>query len=334
MTVRRFGIATKVSFLSKPTAYPEQPPQVDVIETHMSWVFLTDSHVYKLHKPVRTDYLDFSTLALRRLDCEEEVRLNRRLAPDIYLGVVALTLEADGRLALAGTGEVVEWLVKMRRLPHDRMLDVCIARGTVTPADVESFTRILVRFYQQATPEPMAGMAYRQHCNRNVQTNHRILLAADRGLPLAQLERLRDGLLGFIETQTTLLAARALRIIEAHGDLRPEHIGLIRPPVFIDCLEFNRAFRLLDPVEEMAFLALECEYAGAAWIGEQVLDTYYNLSGDRPVPELVAFYKAGRAQLRARLSASHLTDHPPRGSVQKWLNRTRAYLKLAQRYLP
>lgn len=333
MTAQAIDIATKVAFLRRPAVYSERPSQVEVIETHMSWVFLTDSHVYKLHKPVRTDYLDFSSLARRRADCEEEVRLNHRLAPDVYLGTVTLTREPDGGLVLAGRGEVVEWLVKMRRLPHDRMLDACIAQGTVMPAEVDSFTGVLVAFYQQTESEPMSGEAYRQRWCRDVQTNHRVLLAADRGLPVAQLERLRDGLLGFIDTRAVLLAARAGRVIEAHGDLRPEHVCLTEPPVFIDRLEFNRALRLLDPLEELAFLALECEHAGAAWIGERVFDTYQTLSGERPAAELVAFYKAGRAQLRARLSASHLTDHPPRVSTRKWLRKTRDYLELAQCYL-
>ena len=333
MTSQAVDIAAKVAFLRRPAAYAERPSQVEVIETHMSWVFLTDRYVYKLRKPVRTDYLDFSSLARRRADCEEELRLNRRLAPEVYLGLVALNRQADGGLALAGRGEVVEWLVKMRRLPRDRMLDACIAQGTVTPAEVDSFTGALVAFYQQSEPQPMSGEAYRQRWRRDVLTNHSVLLAADRGLPVAQLERLRDALLDFIDTRAALLAERAKRLIEAHGDLRPEHVCLSEPPVFIDRLEFNRALRRLDPVEEVAFLAMECEHAGAAWIGERIFDTYQALSGERPAAGLVAFYKAGRAQLRARLSASHLTDHPPRVSVQKWLRKTRDYLALAQRYL-
>ncbi|MFQ5487091.1 MAG: hypothetical protein ACE5ET_01430 [Gammaproteobacteria bacterium] len=327
-------ITTKVVFLSRPAAYPERPQRVEVIETHMSWVFLNDRHVYKLHKPVRTDYLDFSTLERRRADCEEELRLNRQLAPDIYLGLVALTRESDGGLALAGTGEVVEWLVKMRRLPRERMLDTCITQGTVTPTEVDRLTEVLVAFYRQAPPCPMSGEAYRQRWRRDVQTHHRLLLAAaDRDLPVRQLEHLRDGLLGFVQDRPALLAARAARVVEAHGDLRPEHVCLREPPVFIDRLEFNRDFRLQDPAEELAFLALECEHVGAAWIGERLFATYQRLSDDRVNRELLAFYKAARAQLRARLSASHLTDHPPRGSVQKWLDKTRAYLQLAQRYL-
>jgi len=314
-------------------AYPDQPRQVEVIETHMSWVFLTERHAYKMKKPVRTGYLDFSTLQLRRRDCEEEVRLNRRLAADVYLGVVPLTLEADGGLALQGRGEAVEWLVKMLRLPHEHMLDYRIATGTVEPAEVETFTKVLVAFYQQAEPVAMTAAAYRQRYLRDIEANHRALQAVA-ALPAAQLASIRTALLQWLARSPATLEARAEqdRIIEAHGDLRPEHVCLLDPPVFIDCLEFKREFRLLDPVEELAFLALECESAGAGFIGDIVFQTFCDLTGEQPAADLVAFYKAWRAQLRARLSASHLEDHPPRGTIRKWIDKTRAYLDLADAY--
>ena len=101
-----------------------------MIETHMSWVYLTDRHAYKLKKPVRYDYLDFSTLEARRQNCEDEIRLNRRLAPDVYLAAIPLTVDAEGGLRLDGTGAVVDWLVKMRRLPADQMMDRAITART------------------------------------------------------------------------------------------------------------------------------------------------------------------------------------------------------------
>ncbi len=334
MTNGEPSLHTKISFLREPAHYPEQPSRVEVMETHMSWVFLTDRHVYKLHKPIRTDYLDFSTLEKRRLDCEEEIRLNRRLAPGVYLGVVALTQAADGNLALEGKGKEVEWLVKMRRLPQSRMLDQLILHGEVDPVEVEQLTGVLLDFYRESPPEPMEVEAYRLRFTHEIRLNHQTLLAADRDLPEPWLEQMRDRLLTFLDLHETLLAEGACRVIETHGDLRPEHICLTDPPLFIDRLEFNRTFRLLDPVEELAFLALECELLGAAWIGEQVLESYRKQTGEKPSKTLEAFYRATRAHLRARLSASHLTDHPPRGSAQKWLQKTQAYLELVQHYLP
>ena len=126
----------KVAHLSRPESYPEETAAVEVVQTHMSCVFLTDRHAWKLKKPVRHDFLDFSTLEARRADCEEELRLNRRLARDVYLEIVPLTFTSDGALRLGGDGEVMEWLVKMRRLPAQLMLDHAIRHGNVARHDV------------------------------------------------------------------------------------------------------------------------------------------------------------------------------------------------------
>ena len=318
----------KVAFLRRPDAYPDHPLQVEVVETHMAWVFLTDRLVYKMKKPVRYEFLDFSTLERRRLDCEAEVRLNRRLAPGIYLGTVALTRDADGRLQLGGDGEVVEWLVKMVRLPAERMLDRMIASGNVDADALEDAAGVLADFYARAPKQPLPPEAYRQRYAQGVAGHHRQLAA--HGHEAALAGAVRDGLLAFIARHPRLLEARARedRIVEAHGDLRPEHLCLIEPPVFIDCLEFNRAFRLLDPADELAFLAMECEFEGAALAGDIVFETCTARLHDRPDPVLVHFYKAFRAHLRAALSIAHLGDHP-RGPESKWIAKTRRYLQLA-----
>src|SRR5690606_15445372 len=143
----------KVEFLRRPDTYPEAPASVQAIETHMAWVFLTDTLVYKMRKPVRLPFLDMSSLERRRRCTEDSLRLNRRLAPTVYLDVVPLVLADDGRLRLGGPGRVVEWLEKMQRLPEEKMLDVAIRQGTVTTGDVERAIRVLARFYRDAPPE-------------------------------------------------------------------------------------------------------------------------------------------------------------------------------------
>ena len=133
-------------------AREEASRSASVIETHMSWVFLTDRHAYKLKKPVRYDYLDFSTLEARRQSCEDEIRLNRRLAPDVYLAVVALRADAHGGMHLGGEDTLVDWLVKMRRLPADQMMDCAIEGKSLTRDDVRHVARYLSRFYQGCAP--------------------------------------------------------------------------------------------------------------------------------------------------------------------------------------
>jgi aminoglycoside phosphotransferase family enzyme len=327
-------VDAKVAFLRNPEAYPARPAAVEVIETHMSWVFLNDAFVYKLKKPVRYPFLDFSTLEARRLDCEREVQLNRRLAADVYYGVVPLVLRVDGILQLDGTGPVVDWLVKMRRLPAHRMLDAAIASKTVSDADILGLGRILTGFYRRSSPVAMRAFDYRKRFEDGIRANQEELAKPQFKLDLPQVEHLARAQLAFIGERSALLEMRARenRIIDAHGDLRPEHICLTPDPVIIDCLEFNREYRLLDPVDELAYLAMECERLGAAAVGDQVLRKYLAAANDDPPAALIWFYKAFRACLRAKIAIWHIADHQVR-DTDKWRQRAADYLELAVSYV-
>ncbi len=327
------SLESKVAFLCQPEHHPERTAHVELVQTHMSWVFLTDRRVYKLKKPVRYPFLDFSTLEARRRDCLEEVRLNRRLAPDVYLGVVALTLQDGQALALGGSGVPVEWLVEMRRLPRALMLDQAIAAGRVSEADVERFMRVLAAFYRSATPEPIDAQDYRERFEREIRQNYEVLSDPKYGLPRDTLQRITAAEHAFLAGGKCPLERRAEagRIIEAHGDLRPEHVCLCDPPVVIDCLEFNRRFRIMDPADELAYLVMECEHLGAGFVGDWVFLGYHAQTGDRPDRRLVDFYKVYRASLRARLAILHLEDHDQRDR-DDWIARAKRYLELAARH--
>lgn len=327
-------VDTKVAFLRCADAYPPRPAAVEVIETHMSWVFLADAFVYKLKKPVRHSFLDFSTMAARQLNCEREVQLNRRLAADVYCGIVPLVMRGDGRLQLDGEGQVVDWLVKMRRLPAQRMLDAAIRCNTVSSDDIERLGRVLTGFYRRSAPVAVSAYDYRRGFGDGIRATQAELAQPQFDLPVAQLERLARMQLAFIDARGAVLELRARenRIIDAHGDLRPEHICLAPEPVIIDCLEFKREYRLLDPVDELAYLAMECERLGAAPIGDQVLRQHLAATGDAPPAALIWFYKAFRACLRAKIAIWHLADHQVR-DPDKWHRRALDYLELADAYV-
>lgn len=325
------GLARKRAFLSDPGSYPEGTSTVAVVETHMALVFLTDASAYKLKKPVRYDYLDFRALGQRRRMCLEEVRLNRRLAPDVYRGVIALTDEGAGRLRLGGSGPVVDWLIAMRRLPADRMLDAAIAADSVSPTAIVAVAHLLAGFYRRARVDPVTPAAYRDRLARTLSRD-----VGELASDPACAGPARDAaaaLRAFLERDAGLVAARAEagRIVEGHGDLRPEHVCLTDPPVIIDCLEFEPAFRLVDPADELAFLALECELAGALSVGERCLAETCAKLDDCPAPILIDFYRGCRALLRARLAWLHLGDVPPAAEA-RWRERTRRYLAAAVRY--
>lgn len=321
-------IEDKVSFLRRGDSYPTNRGDVEVVETHLSWVFLTATRVYKMKKPVCRGFVDLGTLARRRRNCAEEVRLNRRLAPDVYLGVVALTA-TDSGLALGGPGRAVEWLVEMRRLARHRMLDTAIRTRTVERAQIDAVGRLLGAFYRGTPPFPIAPADYLARARRWMEESLHVVEAADL-LDGACAARTGRALREYVRQAGDGLAARAAtrRIVEGHGDLRPEHVHLSDPPIIIDCLEFNRDFRMLDPVEEIAYLGLECEVLGAGWIGRAVLERYASISGDRPPAALVAFYTAARALLRAKLCVWRLADCAPERRPH-WSERARRYLALA-----
>lgn len=328
-SMREPSLAEKVAALKTCHVYPERPAAVEWTETHMSWVFLTDTHVYKLKKPVRYEYLDFSTPDLRRFNCEEEVRLNRRLAPDVYLGVVPLTLGPGGEPEIGGGGPVLDWLVWMRRLPADRMLDAAIAAGTLRSEEVAQLAGLLGGFYAAARPVDVSPEAYRARFEQEIALNRRELPLY--GLAPAEIEALLTHQMRFLRDERSLLEQRTRRIVEGHGDLRPEHVHLGPPVTIIDCLEFNRELRLVDPVDEIGYLALECERLGAPAIGEQVLAAYVAKTGDEPPDPLRRFYMSFRACVRARLAIWHLRDEivSDRG---KWIERARDYLRHGLRH--
>lgn len=322
-----------VAFLRRPEAYPGPPAEVTVVETHMSWVFLAGEHVYKLKKAVRHEGLDFSTPERRRFNCLEEVRLNEALAPGVYLGVVTLTREPGGGLAIGGQGTPVECLVHMRRLPSGRDLEAIIRAGR-TQADeheIRKAARHLARFYKAAPPEPVQARVVRVRLEAGVRADLDALSAQRYGLPIDRLEALVEGQLAFLARHVPLFDARvkAGRMVEGHGDLRPEHIWLDGEPAIIDRLEFDRVLRVLDPADELAFLGLECERLGAPEVGGWFLEAYTEETGDDPPAPLLRFYRVYRALRRATISARHLDDStvadPARFAV-----RARRYLEMVE----
>lgn len=296
---------TPLDLLRRPESYPDRPSGVQLIETHISWVFLTDRYAYKLKKPVRFEFLDFSTESARHEACEEELRLNRRMAPHVYLKVVPITCDSRGRLNLGGTGTPVDWVVKMRRLPEERTLEALARAGNLQEAEIEEVAQALARFYSEAAPLTERPEQYREEIEHHVRANREALLESAEGADATRVKRIHSAQLRFLRLAPQLLDERVCdgRIVEGHGDLRPEHIYLEATPVIIDCVEFSAELRQLDVADELCFLAMECERIGATAIGDRVLDCYCRTSGDHPPQALLAFYKSYRACVRAKVSA-------------------------------
>ena len=325
------ALDAKVVFLSRPDAYPVPPAAVVVRETHMSWVFLAGDEVYKLKKPVRFPYLDFSTIERREQACRAELRLNRRLAPDIYLGVLPLTDSGRG-LAISGDGAPVDWLVCMKRLDERFMLERLISDWRVEVSRLDRLVDVLSHFYRVATPVFLSPAVHLADLDRSLAYNRRVLLDPRFTLPAGLVRRIDRAQRRFLERRGGLIAARLRhrRIIDGHGDLRPEHIWLDDRVRIIDCLEFNPRLRVVDPFDEVAYLSMECERLGAPQVGEYLQRRMKHVLRDGPADELFAFYHCHRASLRARLAIAHLYETHPR-TPEKWPRRARDYLALADK---
>jgi uncharacterized protein len=296
--------------LSRPAAYPGAVGRVEVRQTHISAVFLAGPHAYKVKKPVDFGFLDFRTLGQRRHFCEEEVRLNRRLAPAVYLGVVPVTRGPDG-LTVEGEGEAVEWAVKMVRLPDDAMLRECLRRGEVGAGRLEELARRLAAFYAAAEGgahvasfgrfEVVAGNA-RENLGQSAA-------AVGVTVSAAVFERLRARTEEALARLRPLIESRAARGVprDTHGDLRLSHVYLFpdKPPpddlVLIDCVEFSERFRYADPVADVAFLSMDLTYVGRRDLAEAFAAAYLGAAGDAEGRALLPFYAAYRAAVRAKV---------------------------------
>jgi aminoglycoside phosphotransferase family enzyme len=320
------SLAEKVAFLGRADIYGATGPVI-CRETHMSWVFLAGSEAYKLKKPLRLPYLDFSTLERRRAACEAELALNRRLAPDVYKHLTPLT-RSGGRYELGGAGEVVDWLVVMRRLDESASLERLLLAGTLTVRQLDTVIATLAGFYRRTRRVGITPDALMVRWQANLTDNRRILLNPRLGLPAGLVLRL-DGLERVLlwEHQNAI-RSRARFTVDGHGDLRPEHIWPGPPVHIIDCLEFNARLRAVDPLDEMAFLALECERLGGKTLADHVKRRAAAEMPGGYCEAAFGFYRRYRAMLRARLAIAHLLDPHPR-TPEKWPRLALCYLKLA-----
>jgi aminoglycoside phosphotransferase family enzyme/predicted kinase len=310
-------LAPLIDALTRPEAYPFSVDRVEVRHTHISVVFLAGGYAYKVRKPVALGFLDFSTLDRRRHDCDEEVRLNRRLAPSVYLGVVPIT-QTGTKVSVEGQGEVVEWAVKMERLPDDATLLNRLRRGEVDAAVVEKLACTVTGFHARAEGgariaafgrfEIVAGNA-RENFEQSVP---QVGVTVSR----AVFDRLRVLTESALKRHRPLIEARANRGVprDTHGDLHLDHVYLFpdRPPpadlVIIDCIEFNERFRFADPVADAAFLVMDLTVRGRRDLAGAFADAYFRASGDEEGRALLPFYIAYRAAVRGKVEGFKLAE--------------------------
>jgi aminoglycoside phosphotransferase family enzyme/predicted kinase len=300
-----------VKALLEPKAYPETTEKVELVQTQMSFVFLTEEFVYKVKKAVDLGYLDYTTLEKRRFFCQKEVELNRRLCPETYLRVVPISRD-KGAFVIGGRGEAIEYAVRMRRLPQQKMMNVLLDDDKVSVEMITEVAQKLAAFHQKAETNPeISAFGETRAITINTEENFdQTKKYIGRTISEDSYQHIKEYTDSFVSENTPLFKKRVKegRIRDCHGDLHAAHICFTNGICIYDCIEFNDRFRYCDVASEMAFLAMDLDHYGRADLSRSLIKAYVAEGGDKELLKLFGFYKAYRAYVRGKVESFKLDD--------------------------
>jgi aminoglycoside phosphotransferase family enzyme len=316
--------------MSKNT-YPDLTHKVDFTETHISLVFLTDDYVYKVKKSVNFDFLDFSTLEKRKYFCEKEVELNRRLSPDVYLGVLPVTVD-DDKIVVGGKGRTIEYAVKMRRIPMETLMIRKLKENQLSSEMVERVARAIAIFHAKAAASRLIDQfgsieVIKANTDENFSQTEKYV-----GMTItkSQFDSIKSYTDEYFIKRADLFSRRVSegKIRDCHGDLHLEHICLTDPIRIFDCIEFNDRFRYSDTAADVAFLAMDLDFNSRRDLSDSLIEAYVRFSGDEGLRGIVNFYKVYRAYVRGKVTSFRLDQ---RGMDSEQVHKTaQKYFELAQ----
>ena len=319
--------------------YPHRSGPAELRQTHISYVLLSGDYVYKIKKPVRFAFLDYSTLGKRRHFCHEEIRLNRQLAPSVYLDVVAI-VQHEERFILRDSPrqdeKAFEYAVKMRRLSEEQLLDRLIKEGKARKEDFDRIAAKLAHFGATAATDRAQLYGSPDVIRRNLETNVKeVEPFIGETLTLKEFQHIQDYNDNFLGQYRELLETRVRdgRVREGHGDLRAEHVCLEDDPVIFDCIEFNEGFRYCDAASEIAFLSMDLDFLGVPLFSEHFVSSFQRLTQDPDLPRLLPLYKGFRACVRGKVEGLKSQESEvPEEEREKARSQARRYFHLAYRY--
>jgi hypothetical protein len=320
-----------IAFLSEPSSYGPAIERVDIIETHVSLVFLAGDRAYKLKRAVKYPYLDFSTPEHRRRACEAELALNRRTAPTLYLEVRALGRLPDGKIGFAGNGAAIDWVVVMRRFDQSSLFDALAQTGRLSAPLMHELAGHIADFHAMAERRYDCGGA--AAITAIAETNHRCLMEAQyAGFSRERIEELRENSLRRLAAVGGLLDRRRAegKVRRCHGDLHLRNICLLDgKPTLFDCLEFSEALASIDVLYDLAFLLMDLKHRGLTDFANIVLNRYLDLTDEDDGLPAMQLFLSLRAVIRAHVTATAMdrTTHPE--SKQEMAAEARRYLDLA-----
>jgi aminoglycoside phosphotransferase family enzyme len=324
-----------IEALMKPETYDEDPGSIELVQTHISVVFLTRNFVYKVKKAVNFGFLDFTTLEKRAFFCEKELELNRRLCGDLYLEVVPIN-KADA-VKIKGEGETVEYAVKMKRMPQDKIMSKLLEENKVDDILVDKIAKIIAEFHSKTETNrrisefgalPAIGTNWKENYDQTKEFIGKTISNED-------FELIRTRINNFMKQNAPLFEKRVkeCRIRDCHGDIHSGNIFVSDRIYIFDAIEFNERFRYSDVAADVAFLAMDLDFRERTDLSDFFIEKYIKYSGDQELTKLLLFYKCYRAYVRGKVVSFKLKD-PSVGSEEKRaaMKEAKAYFRLATTY--
>jgi aminoglycoside phosphotransferase family enzyme len=323
-----------VEALMKPEAYDEEPGRVELVQTHISFVFLTKNYVYKVKKAVNLGFLDFTTLEKRRFFCEKELELNRRLCRDMYLEVVPIN-RSNG-IKIKGEGETVEYAVKMKRMPQESMMNKLLEENKVDTKLIDRIAKIVAEFHLKVETNrrisELGSLAVVTNWEENFEQTEEFV---GKTLPMKNFKLIHERVDTYMKRNVSLFENRMAegRIRDCHGDIHSGNIFVTDGIYIFDAIEFNERIRYTDIAADVGFLAMDLDFRGRPDLSDFFVESYVEYSGDQKLLKVLPFYKCYRAYVRGKVTSLKLKD-PDVGSEEKnsAVKEARAYFKLASTY--
>jgi uncharacterized protein len=324
-----------VNALLTPQAYSENPGKIELIQTHISFVFVTDNFVYKMKKPVNFGFLDFSTLRKRHYFCKKELELNRRLCPDVYLEV--LPINRSNIIKISGSGKTVEYVLKMKRLPQEKIMTTLLKEDKVDDKTIDKLAKIIAEFHSKAETNKKINKygsikVIKTNWDENFAQTQKYV---NQTISAEQLQNIQSKVNVFIENQQKLFEGRIKdsKIRDCHGDMHSGNIFLTDPICIFDAIEFNDRFRYSDVVSDVAFLAMDLEFQNKPRLSDYLIIQYLSYSKDKSLSSVLPFYKCYRAYVRGKVISFKLDDSNISGQEKNASTKeAQAYFKLASEY--
>ena len=331
-------MSSLIEDLLDPDSMPDETESVTLVQTHISMVFVGDRFVYKIKKPVNFGFLDFLTLEKRAYYCEREVELNRRLAKDIYISVLPVTFDGKRHRMKGRAGKVVEYAVKMRRIPDERLMKSLFRKGKLKEGQLIKIAKVLARFHLNALRNAeIDGFGepsrFKVNTDENFEQVKRYIGVTIKKKEFGEIKAWTNR---FYRSRRSLFLERVKggRIRDCHGDLHMDHVCLTRNLPIIDCIEFNDRFRYSDTLADIAFLLMDLEYHGGWNFSKILWDEYKSLTGEVETEELLTFYKIYRAFVRGKVNSFQVDDQTiGTENKEEAVGRAKRYFQLASAYI-